>query len=139
MDTSILMEMAKVVSNSSSCLKKQLGCVLYLQDNTVIIGTNGPPAKIKKCKMCQSKEGKCRAVHAERQVLLKAAKRGLITKDAILYSYMGVPCKDCLLELIEAGISKIVCIKHTYHDEFSKEILKEWINSGGQFEIYEVK
>jgi deoxycytidylate deaminase len=46
---------------------------------------------------------------------------------------MGVPCKDCLLELIEAGISEIVCIQETYYDELSKDILKEWIDTGGKF------
>ena len=80
---------------------------------------------------------KCRAVHAERQVLLKAAHLGLSTDGSTLYSYMGVPCKDCLLELCQAGIAEIVVIKETYYDELSKSILKEWIDSGRKFRVVE--
>ena len=48
---------------------------------------------------------------------------------------MGVPCKDCLLELIRAGVSEVVCIRETYYDEPSRYVLKEWIENGGKFRI----
>lgn len=51
---------------------------------------------------------------------------------------MGVPCKDCLLELIEAGISEIVCIKETYYDSLSEFILQEWIEAGGKFGVMRI-
>ena len=138
------MIIAGEVASSSTCAKKQLGCVLVLKNtNTnIITGANGPPAGLKKCDPCprlDSHNGvdtqKCRAVHAERQTILKAACFGLSTAGSTLYSYMGVPCKDCLLELWEAGIAEIVVMKETYYDELSKSILKEWIDSGGKFRV----
>lgn len=135
---------AKAVATESRCRKKQLGCVLKFTDGSYVQGTNGVPEPLEQCTPCLRLESHggtdlhlCRAVHAERQVLLKAAKRGFATECAVLYSYMGVPCKDCLLELCAAGISEIVCIRETYYDELSKSILKEWIKNGGIFRVIE--
>ncbi len=138
------MKEAKKASLESTCKKKQLGCVLKLTDGSYIRGTNGAPKKLAPCDPCPRRYSisgtnldVCKAVHAERQVLLKAARNGYNTDDAILYSYMGVPCKDCLLELIEAGISEIVCMRDEYYDSLSRNILKEWIDAGGKFRLIE--
>jgi deoxycytidylate deaminase len=143
------MIMAEKAALDSTCAKKQLGCVLVLKNTDLNIkgtysikGTNGPPQGLKKCDpgpRMDSHNGsdtqKCRAVHAERQVILKAAHLGLPTCGSTLYSYMGVPCKDCLLELWEAGVEEIVVINENYYDELSREILKEWIDCGRKFRV----
>lgn len=133
---------AKKAALESTCKKKNLGCILKFTDGSYVQGTNGAPKRLQPCNPCPRIDNhsatnlqSCRAVHAERQVLLKAARNGYQTDDAILYSYMGVPCKDCLLELIEAGISEIVCIRETYYDTLSRTILKEWIAVGGKFRL----
>ncbi len=143
------MAMAAEASAKSTCAKKHLGCVLILKNTDVVIvirGTNGPPQGMKTCDPCprlDSHNGtdtqKCRAVHAERQVILKAAHFGLSTCGSTLYSYMGVPCKDCMLEIWEAGVSEIVVIKGTYYDDLSRHILKEWIDGGGKFRIVDFR
>lgn len=138
------MAMAAEASAQSTCAKKQLGCVLVLR-NTIIHGANGPPKGLKKCDPCPRLEShngtdlhRCRAVHAERRVLLKAAYLGMSTHGSTLYSYMGVPCKDCMLELWGAGVAEIVVLKETYYDELSRTILKEWIDCwGGKFRVVE--
>ena len=139
------MKEAKATTLDSTCRKKQLGCVLKFTDGSYIQGTNGAPKPLQPCTPCPrlcdqggTNLDKCRAVHAERQAILKAANRGFATDGAVLYSYMGVPCKDCLLELIEAGISEIVCIKETYYDSLSEFILQEWIEAGGQFRVMRI-
>ncbi len=139
------MKEAKAAALDSTCRKKQLGCVLKFTDGSYIQGTNGAPKPLQPCTPCPrlcdhggNNLHKCRAVHAERQAILKAANRGFATDNAVLYSYMGVPCKDCLLELIEAGISEIVCIRETYYDILSEFILKEWIETGGMFRVVRI-
>ena len=136
------MAIAKRNALYSNCKKKHLGCLLLLSDGKYIYGWNGPPVKINPCIECPRLNFPkatnleiCRAVHAERRCLLKAAKMGYSTMDSILYSYMGVPCKDCMLELIEAGVKEIICIQKTYYDNLSKDILREWIKNGGKFRI----
>ncbi len=143
MDDSYFMNLARLAGDESTCVKKKLGCVLVFTRGRKghITGFNGPPHPLEKCSLfprMESNDGKakCRAIHAERQVLLLAAKFGFCAKDAVLYSHTGVPCKDCMLELIQAGIAEIVCLLESYHDELSKRILREWISRGGKFRIY---
>ena len=143
MNDSEYMNIAKCTSAYSTCLKRKLGCVLVTSSGLSIDGTNGPPHGLRKCKTCpriHSKSGTdihlCRAVHAERATLLKAAMYGIATNNAKLYCYFGVPCKDCLLEIIAAGVSEIICTSEDYYDELSKSILQEWIEHGGKFRIY---
>lgn len=140
----IFMHMAKLASKYSRCNKKHLGCILVTRSGKVIYGSNGPPLPLEKCNPCPRLNSHsatdlhlCRAVHAERYVLLQCAKKGYKTDGAVLYSYMGVPCSNCLVELICAGVTEIVCLRDTYYDELSKSILKEWVEKGGKFRIFE--
>lgn len=139
------MRIAKRASMMSRCRKRQLGCVLVLKNDIFIEGTNGAPYPLEVCNPCpriDSHAGQnlhlCRAVHAERQTLLKAARFGLSTYESRLFSYMGVPCKDCMIELIAAGTSEIICSQNTYYDELSKDIIKEWISKGGKLRFIKI-
>ena len=132
---------AKRAANASTCLKKHLGVVLITKRGEFFSGTNGAPRALYACRECfKTGDGiehghECYAVHAERQAILKAAKAGASTKGSTLYSYMGIPCKDCLLELIEAGVSRIVCIKGTYYDKLSMMITNGTRNKNCRLKI----
>lgn len=66
----------------------------------------------------------CIAAHAERNSLLSAAKNGTSTEDTTMYMSCGVPCKDCLIEIINAGVKEVVVSnKDLFYDEVSKYIL----------------
>lgn len=67
----------------------------------------------------------CQAAHSERNAILQAAYNGISTKDSILYCYCTIPCKDCCIELVNAGVKKIVCLKGEQYDEYGKIILEE--------------
>jgi len=138
------MSLASKAAQNSRCAKKHLGCVLVNSDDRVVSGTNGAPYPLKPCNPCPRSElpnGEqlqlCRAVHAERDALLNAAKNGVSTDGAILYANMGVPCGDCLLELCAAGIKVVVCSKGTFYDDKSKGILHEWMQKGLIFRIHD--
>lgn len=146
MNDLINMLYAKNYALQSRCEKRPLGCVLILQDGTMIGGTNGAPNSLDKCNPCPrnnaisgTKLDICKAIHAERHTLLKCAFNGLSTKNSTLYLYTGVPCKDCLLELIQAGVKEIVCQEEEYYDKLSKSILSEWTGKGGQFRVYKLE
>ena len=49
----------------------------------------------------------CIAGHAERNAIVQAAKNGICTKGATLYANRSL-CKDCLIEVINAGIVEVV-------------------------------
>lgn len=69
----------------------------------------------------------CIAGHAERNALINAAREGIKVKGASLYLDTGIPCKDCCIEIINAGIVEIVCTEIVYYDEISRFLVK---NSG---------
>lgn len=50
----------------------------------------------------------CIAAHAERNCLINAARLGVSTLKTTLYMNCIMPCKDCLIELINAGVEEIV-------------------------------
>ena len=65
----------------------------------------------------------CVAGHAERNVLINAARNGICTKGTVMYMNCGIPCKDCLIEIINAGVSEIVVTKFMFYDNSSKYLL----------------
>lgn len=67
----------------------------------------------------------CIAGHAERNALINAARNGINTYGTSLFLSCGVPCKDCLIEIINAGVEEVVVTdKYEWYDETSKFILK---------------
>jgi len=66
----------------------------------------------------------CNSSHSERNCVLNAARHGICTKDSILYLNVNIPCKDCLTELINAGISEIVCTDISFYDKMSKYLIE---------------
>ncbi len=144
------LKVAKDAGSQSKCLSRKIGAALVADRRYIIAtGYNGPPVGFPHCGerhedvVCPRRRlgyesGKgldiCPAVHAERNTLLGAARQGTSTKGSTLYCYCGFPCKDCLIELINAGVKEIVCIKEKegqslFYDELSKEIYTHyWAN-----------
>lgn len=67
----------------------------------------------------------CPAVHAEDNCIANAARVGISTINSTLYVSCGVPCKDCLKKLINAGIIEIVCENLDCYDELSRWLISE--------------
>lgn len=139
------MRLAKEASFIANCNKRRCGCVLLSINNTLISGWNGPPEQVGQCDQCPRVDSMsstdlhlCRAVHAEKRAIIRAGALNVSIIGATIYCYFGIPCKDCLLSLIEAGISEIVCINDKYYDELSKSILQQWISNGGKFRIHTI-
>jgi len=78
----------------------------------------------------------CNAGHAERNVLISAARFGISTKDAKLYCDCGTPCGDCLIEIINAGIEEIIVTHLDLYDEKSKFLLS---SSGIKIRTYQLQ
>lgn len=65
----------------------------------------------------------CPAGHAERNVLVTAARSGINTNHCTMYMNCAIPCKDCLIEIINAGIKEIVVTKYEFYDRLSPYLL----------------
>jgi dCMP deaminase len=67
----------------------------------------------------------CQAGHAERNTLIQAARNGISTLNTTLYCCCPLPCKECMIECINAGVKEIVCFKGNDYDSYSRIIAKE--------------
>jgi dCMP deaminase len=78
----------------------------------------------------------CVAGHAERNVLINAARNGISTKGCKLYmTDCGIPCTPCLVEIINAGIEEIIVTKIEFYDCSAEYVL---MNSNLKFRIYNI-
>lgn len=69
----------------------------------------------------QSGEGLhiCQAGHAERNAIVNSAREGIRTKGCTLVVNTCLPCKDCMIEIINAGITRVVCLDLQPYDMMS--------------------
>jgi dCMP deaminase len=65
----------------------------------------------------------CRAVHAEQNALIQAAKHGVAIAGADLYTTLQ-PCVQCTKMIINVGIRRVVYI-HSYPDPLADVIARE--------------
>lgn len=128
------MEIAKIVAQRSTCLRRKVGAVIVKDRRILTTGYNGAPSGITHCEItgCLRKKlnvpsGQrhelCRGLHAEQNALLQAALHGISLKGATLYC-TNQPCIICAKMLINAGIKEIV-IHEGYPDKLSIEMLEE--------------
>ena len=129
------MQITELVKERSTCLRRKVGAVIVKNKRILTTGYNGPPEGFKHC----DELGGCirdrlhipsgqrqelsRAVHAEQNAIVQAAKMGISIDGGTIY-VTNHPCVICTKMLINAGIKRIV-YKEGYPDELSKEMLKE--------------
>lgn len=65
----------------------------------------------------------CYAAHAERNCLINAARLGVSTLGCTLFMNACVPCKNCIIELINAGIKEVVVETTELYDEESELLI----------------
>lgn len=130
----------KAVSSKSPCLSRQIGAILVRDKSIVSTGYNGPARGYPHCRaaigpnnLCPRKvlgyksgEGLhlCPAAHAEGNCVANAARNGVSTIDTTLYMNCIIPCKDCAIILVNAGIKEIVVDDVTPYHDVSVKILR---------------
>jgi len=148
------LDICNAVASNSKCFSRQIGSILVEDNKILSYGWNGPPRKTPHCnerylydkefsdlfepedrgiRKCprqtlgyKSGEGLylCVAGHAERNVLINAAREGIATKGKEMFMSCSIPCTPCLVEIINAGIKQITVIGFYFYD-FSAQYLVE--------------
>lgn len=132
------MLIAMVARARAQCVGHKIGAVLVSPKNRIIsTGYNGTPEGMNNCPegcvRCQNRSGDsgekkfktgefydiCICVHAEQNAILSAARQGISTEDATLYTTL-TPCFGCAKELIQAKVKKVY-----YLDKWSNSKLAE--------------
>jgi dCMP deaminase len=115
-------------------LRRKVGAVAVKDKQILATGYNGAPTGIRHCdevgclrQQLNVPSGErhelCRALHAEQNAFLQAAKHGVSLEGSTLY-ITTQPCSICAKMIVNAGIRKIM-IKGEYPDEFARDILRE--------------
>lgn len=124
------MQVARVISNRSTCLRRKVGAVLVKDKHIIATGYNGAPTGLPHCTQCLREEMKvpsgerheiCRAVHAEQNVIIQAAIHGKDTRGSTIYVTCQ-PCVICAKILVNAGIRKVIYVGG-YPDKDAVEIM----------------
>lgn len=106
------LHIAVTVASRSTCLDKQVGCVLVDRySNILSTGYNGAPRGMEHCQVCKSKiHGKdhCPAAHAEQNAMLLA----LANSVDICYCTLE-PCIHCTRMLMNTTCKRVVFINKT--------------------------
>lgn len=128
------LEVAKLVSKRSTCLRRQVGAVAVRDKRMLATGYNGAPSGLAHCSDigCLREKLKipsgqrqelCRALHAEQNVIIQAVVHKVDLKGAALY-VTHQPCVTCAKMLVSVGIKEIV-MAAGYPDELARKMLKE--------------
>lgn len=161
--TEYYFQIAKDVASRSPCSRRQFGAILVKDGVIISTGYNGSVRKTINCgEECQCLKDlydekplqsydHCPAVHAETNVILNAAREGIVsTKGATLYlGYIGGkynhsdrPCRFCRRIAIQAGIEDALYIDkdgHIHHETISDwvQMENEWIKK--ELELHETE
>jgi dCMP deaminase len=101
------------------------GALIKLRD-VIVYGWVGPTAFSPSCNSigCEIEDGHCvRNIHAEVQAIIRAARLGLATEKAAIYSILK-PCYNCSKAIIHAGITKIFYAGAAYDESRTNNILR---------------
>lgn len=127
--TNYYLDIAEVVLERGTCLRRNFGAVIVKNDELVSTGYVGAPRGCDNCcdlNYCMREKLKvprgeryelCRSVHAEQNAIISASRKDMI--DAILYlvgkelksgNYVenANPCSLCKKMIINSGIKKVV-------------------------------
>lgn len=121
------MKMAIAVSEESTCISKQVGAIIVVDDRPVTTGYNGTHSERCHCssvaidngfgelvddkvtltdRAAHSKWSQYHEVHAEINAIAHAARSGLSIDNGSLYVTLS-PCHDCAKALIASGIKEV--------------------------------
>ncbi len=117
---------AQEMSERSTCLHRQYGCVAVRDKMILATGYNGAPRGLAHCtELGCARDGMksgehpelCRATHAEQNVVASAARLGISLIGSTLY-IKDLPCILCTKIIINAGIREVIVLGLDYpgHD-----------------------
>ena len=127
-------QITDLVATRSTCLRRQVGAVLVRDRHILATGYNGSPQGLAHCEdvgCLRLEEGipsgerheLCRAIHAEQNAIIQAARHGISVVGSTLYTTTQ-PCIICTKMLINAGVEKIY-YEDGYPDELAAEMIEE--------------
>lgn len=112
------MQLVDTVASFSGDTSTKCGAVIVDERNVLLsVGWNDLPRGVIEQKNRRERPAKYKwTEHAERNAIFNAAAKGIECQGATMY-LNWYPCADCARAIIQAGISKIVCVEPDWYDE----------------------
>lgn len=147
------LDIAQTVAERGTCLRRNYGAIIVLNDEIVSTGYVGAPrGRINCCDKghCVREEKNiprgtryelCRSVHAEANAIISASRRDMLGSTLYLVGVDAVtdelvtnaePCSMCKRLIINAGISTVI-IRNT-HDGYTSISVADWITDDASLE-----
>lgn len=128
------LKLTELVATRSTCLRRKIGAILVREKHILSTGYNGAPQGLPHCLdigCLREQEGvpsgqrheMCRAIHAEQNAIIQAARHGVNIVGSTLYCTTQ-PCVICTKMLINSGVKRIL-YRDGYPDDLSMEMLKQ--------------
>lgn len=118
---------AAILSTRSTCTRLHVGAIIVRDHRIIASGYNGSVSGTPHCTEVGDLmvDGHCiRAVHAEQNALMQAAKMGITIDGSEVY-VTDVPCVQCTKLLLQAGINKIYFMRDYRNNTFAEELLAQ--------------
>lgn len=103
------LKMAQIWSGLSYAERLKVGALLVKDKSIISDGYNGTPSGADNKAEDENGDSHWYVIHAEENVILKAAKQGYATKGATLYITHS-PCQNCCKLILQSGITRVVYI-----------------------------
>jgi len=100
------MNIAEVVKERSTCLSRQVGCILVKNKQILSTGYNGSIRGHIHCDEFTCKKNCDNTIHAEVNAVISAAYRGVKISKCDVYTTTS-PCIDCLRILLNLDVQNI--------------------------------
>jgi len=149
------LDIAKAVSQRSTCFRLEGGAVIIKNDQIVSTGYLGAPRGTKdslergfclrdKLKIPHGQRYElCRSVHAEQNAIINAARVGVSLLNGDMYIYASdpkdgkkidsFPCFICKKMIINAGLNRVICSTKEGGMEIFK--IKDWVRDWEERDI----
>ena len=155
------LDIARVVSTRSTCLKVLMGAIIVKEDQIIATGYVGSPRHTKSSiehNFCLRQHLNipsgtqyelCRSVHAEQNAIINAARAGvsLLGGDMFIYgenratneTVNAIPCFICKKMIINAGLKRIICSTKDTDKNFRIFSTDDWVKDWQVHDIIEDK
>lgn len=155
------LDIARVVSSRSTCLKVLIGAIIVKGDQIIAAGYVGSPRKTKSSLehgFCLrqalaipsgSQYELCRSVHAEQNAIINAARAGVSVTGGIMYIYgeervtgeilNAFPCFICKKMIINAGLLSVISSVKDAGLAYKTFSIDDWIKEWQEHDIIEDK
>lgn len=122
----------RTMAERATCPRAKAGAALVTFDNQLLTtGYNGAPRRLPHCLEvgCELEGGHCvRALHAEANALLQAARLGIKVEGSICYSTHR-PCLRCTCQLSQAGVIAVRYLEAYNSDDLA--LAEGWARKAG--------